>query len=180
MFWAAMIFALLASATERARLTQFRGRVKKPRMLGERIAVGHAGDEIGDAARAAGLIGIGEALAPFRRQRAGDVGCSARKSARTTSAASSMTPHDARMAIHVRLQKALDGAAPPRQRPARSPTSADGAARTSSAERGASAASAPSGLGDDILDQRPISRRMNSCTSRAASRRRKGSADIAR
>ena len=43
-----------------ARLTQFRGRVKEPAMLGKRVAVGHAGDEIGDAARPRGVVEAGE------------------------------------------------------------------------------------------------------------------------
>ena len=50
-----------------ARLTQFRGRVKKPRVLRQRIAVGHAGDEIGDAAGADRLVGAGKSLSPFSR-----------------------------------------------------------------------------------------------------------------
>ena len=50
MFFVAMVQS--AVGTRAARLTQFRGRVKEPRVLGERKAVGHAGDEIGDAAGA--------------------------------------------------------------------------------------------------------------------------------
>ena len=44
-----------------ARLTQFRRRVKKAFVLGEREAVGHAGDEIGDAA---GACRVFEAVEP--------------------------------------------------------------------------------------------------------------------
>ena len=40
------------------RLTQIRGRVKKPLMLGQREAVGHPGDEIADPPGAVGL-GLG-------------------------------------------------------------------------------------------------------------------------
>ena len=48
----AFVTALRRPCRQAARLTQFRGRVKKPRVLDERVAVGHAGDEVGDAARA--------------------------------------------------------------------------------------------------------------------------------
>src|SRR2546430_8336303 len=51
------------------RLTQFWCRVKKPRVLHERVAVGHAGDEIGDVAQARGRIAAVDDLCPFRRQR---------------------------------------------------------------------------------------------------------------
>src|SRR6516225_9865595 len=53
------------------RLTQFRGRVKKPRVLHQRVAVGHAGDEIGDVARARGRIAAVDDLRPFRRHVVG-------------------------------------------------------------------------------------------------------------
>ena len=43
-----------------ARLTQFGGRVKEPAMLGERVAVGHAGYEIGDASRPRDVVEAGE------------------------------------------------------------------------------------------------------------------------
>src|SRR5690242_11267836 len=50
-----------------ARLTQFRSRVKEPRMFGERITIRHAGDEIGDMAGALRLVEPGKASTPFRR-----------------------------------------------------------------------------------------------------------------
>src|SRR5262249_60429560 len=53
------------------RLTQFRGRVKKPRVLHQRVAVGHASDEIGDVARARGRIAPVDDLRPFRRHVVG-------------------------------------------------------------------------------------------------------------
>ncbi len=40
----------------RARLTQIGGGVKQPAVLGDGVAVGHAGDEIGDEPGAAALI----------------------------------------------------------------------------------------------------------------------------
>ena len=52
------------------RLTQFRSRVKKPRVLHKRVAVGHTGDEIGDVAQPRGLIALGD-LRPFRRHVVG-------------------------------------------------------------------------------------------------------------
>src|SRR6478735_12661075 len=51
-----------------ARLTQFGSGVKQAPVLGERVAVGHAGDKVADIAR----IALGRRLvAPFRRERAG-------------------------------------------------------------------------------------------------------------
>ena len=49
------------------RLTQFRRRGQKPRVLDQRVAVGHAGDEIGDPARPRRLVPRSAALRPFRR-----------------------------------------------------------------------------------------------------------------
>src|SRR4051812_3589973 len=50
------------------RLTQIRGRVKKPLVLGKRKAVGHPGDEIADPPGALALRLPFGALDPFRRQ----------------------------------------------------------------------------------------------------------------
>ena len=57
-----------SDAKERgARLTQFGGRVKEPGVLGERITVGHPGNEIGDVAGAgADLAAAIESLKPER------------------------------------------------------------------------------------------------------------------
>ena len=49
-----------------ARLTQFGSGVKQPPVLGERVAVGHAGDEIADIAD---IMLRRRLLPPFRRQR---------------------------------------------------------------------------------------------------------------
>ena len=50
------------------RLTQFRRRVKKPRVLDERVAVGHPGDEIGDPAQPPVIVAGLDAVRPVRRQ----------------------------------------------------------------------------------------------------------------
>ena len=64
-------FMVGAACVRSRRLTQFRGRVKKPRVLDQRVAVGHAGDEIGDAAQAAGFVPGLDGLRPFGRQVVG-------------------------------------------------------------------------------------------------------------
>src|SRR4051812_26150598 len=49
-------FSCATSDARRARLTQFRGRRKEPRVLDERITIRHAGNEIGDAAHPQSLV----------------------------------------------------------------------------------------------------------------------------
>src|ERR1700756_4318307 len=53
------------------RLTQIGGRVKKPLVLDQRVAVGHPRDEIADPADAFGVGFLPRALQPFRRQVTG-------------------------------------------------------------------------------------------------------------
>src|SRR5450432_2538097 len=53
------------------RLTQFRGRVKKPLMLDQREAVGHARDKIADPPRPRALGLVLRAFQPFGRQIGG-------------------------------------------------------------------------------------------------------------
>ena len=89
-------------------LTQFRGRVKEPAVFGERVAVGHAGDEIGDAARARRCIGVRQTLLPFGRQDA-EIGAVAREQAADDAGGLVHDMHDTPMAIHPRSQKRLDG-----------------------------------------------------------------------
>ena len=63
---------------------------EQPRVLDQRIAVGHAGDEIADPAQAAGIVaGLG-ALRPVRRQVAGMLARSAQNRSQTTVSASPM------------------------------------------------------------------------------------------
>ncbi len=76
-----------------ARLTQIGGRVKQAPVLLERVAVGHAGDEIGDAARAGALVAL-RPLAPLGRQVGGLGACSGRTGRDTTPSASPIDAHD--------------------------------------------------------------------------------------
>src|SRR5262245_11234769 len=55
-------------------LPQFRRMLEQPRVLAERIAVGHAGDEIADPAQIARIVAGFSAVRPFRRQVAGMLG----------------------------------------------------------------------------------------------------------
>src|SRR5262249_56101154 len=96
---AKMFWSLIGSR----RLTQFRGRVKKPRVLHERVAVRHAGDEIGDVARARGRIAAVDDLGPFRRHVVGLFQV-AREQRPTEPFALPHAPHDAPLAIHPAAQ----------------------------------------------------------------------------
>src|SRR5262249_998798 len=91
------------------RLTQFRGRVKKPGVLRQRVAVGHAGDEIGDVARARGRIAAVDDLRPFRRHVVGPIQVAGEQRANEALRVAH-DAHDAIVAIHPRVEKALDGA----------------------------------------------------------------------
>src|SRR6185295_11792943 len=55
------------------RLTQIGGGVKQAAMLGQRVAVGHAGDEVRDMAGMGWRAAWRRLLAPFGRQRGGVV-----------------------------------------------------------------------------------------------------------
>src|SRR5262249_21899953 len=102
---AKMFLSLIGSR----RLTQFRGRVKKPRVLDERVAIGHAGDEIGDVARARGRIAAVDDLRPFRRHVVGLIPV-VREQRANEALRVAHDAHDAIVAIHPRVKKALDGA----------------------------------------------------------------------
>src|SRR5262245_47224608 len=91
------------------RLTQFRGRVKKPRVLRQRVAVGHAGDEIGDVARARGRIAPVDDLRPFRRHVAGLFQVAGEQLAKKTLGVAH-DAHDAAVAIHPGVKETLNRA----------------------------------------------------------------------
>src|SRR3954471_23014340 len=91
------------------RLTQFRGRVKKPGVLDQGVAVRHAGDEIGDAAHAAAAIMGVDVLRPFRRQVGRLLHIVAEQIADHVLGLRH-DAHDARVPIHARTEETLDGA----------------------------------------------------------------------
>src|SRR5262249_26505529 len=103
-FW-----ALMAVFVRWRPLTQFRGRVKKPRVLRQRVAVGHAGDEIGDVARARGRIAPVDDLRPFRRHVAGLFQVAGEQLAKKTLGVAH-DAHDAAVAIHPGVKKTLNRA----------------------------------------------------------------------
>src|SRR5262249_46235732 len=91
------------------RLTQFRGRVKKPRVLRQRVAVGHAGDKIGDVARARGCIAPVDDLRPFRRHVVGLFQVAGEQRANEALGVAH-DAHDAAVAIHPGVKKTLNRA----------------------------------------------------------------------
>src|SRR3954467_15246406 len=89
------------------RLTQIRGRVKKPLVLDQRKAVGHPRDEI---ANSSGTLGRGLAAGPFqpfRREIAGRF-LVAREQVGDDLPGLPHYPHHPGMAVHVLVEKRLD------------------------------------------------------------------------
>src|ERR1700756_2539469 len=91
----------------RRRLTQFRGRVKKPLVLGQCEAVGHAGDEIADPPRPRRFALVRRAVAPFARQ-VGRRLLVAREKIDHDIFGLTHDAHHAFMAVHVLFQERLD------------------------------------------------------------------------
>src|SRR5262245_16470522 len=87
-------------------LTQFRGRVTRAGVLRKRVAVGHAGDEIGDVARARGCIAAVDDLRPFRRHVVGLFQVAGEQRAKEALGIAH-DAHDAAVAIHPGVKKTL-------------------------------------------------------------------------
>src|SRR5689334_21732702 len=91
----------------RRRLTQIRGRVKKPLMLDQGVAIGHPGDEIADPAGALGLGFLGRGIQPFRRKVAGRFSV-ALEQVDHDLLGLAHHPHHAAVPVHVLVEERLD------------------------------------------------------------------------
>ena len=120
-------------------------------MLGERIAVGHASDEIGDAPRPRGVVEAREPLLPLLRQ-VGGMRAVTREQVAHHAGRLVHHAHDARMAIHMRLEEGFDSAIrlPHVRREAGNGRGGiTYVIRRARAEPG----KPPAGLGDDVIDE---------------------------
>ena len=159
-------FCERAQSQDSAVKSKFWGGSEQPRVLAQGKAVGHPGDEIRDPARARRRLGARRA--PAAHSSGMNCGCTKKRanSSRTTSSALVITSMHARMPVHVGPEELLDGAVGrrhqrPRSRPARLP-----AARTSSAEVGASSPMRRTLSASTSSISRPIRRRTSSWVSR--------------
>src|SRR5260221_7837000 len=89
------------------RLTQIRGRVKKPLMFGQREAVGHSGDEVADPPRTLDFGVPATLREPFGRQIARHL-LIAREQVEQDLFGLAHHPHHPRMPVHPLLQERLD------------------------------------------------------------------------
>ena len=87
---------------------QLRRRAENPRVLDHGVAVGHAGDEIGDPHRTAGRVGRIEASEPIRRQIAGVTVVGEQPAHHLLRLVHD--PHNAGMAVKPRIEEILDRA----------------------------------------------------------------------
>src|SRR5262249_40689423 len=87
--------------------TQLRRRLKQSRVLDERIAVGHPGNEIGDAAQPRGLVAGLRALDPIGRNGRRRSGVPVEELA-DDALGIAHDAHDAGMPVHARVEEILD------------------------------------------------------------------------
>src|ERR1700688_4307552 len=87
-----------------ARLTQFRGRVKEPGMLDQRVTIGHAGNIIGDPADT--VLGA-EIGGPFRG-KISRIFCIVAKQVQHDPLGLAHDANDARMPVHGGIEKVFD------------------------------------------------------------------------